>query len=231
MAGSLADLRLLSEELHVAELEHDLVVVFLKQALEALIRRRETLVFHKPPLGVMLRGAMAYLPLLSDQTESTAADDNGNNGSGSSSGSAAASRSPAEQMMQRGMVLAARCAVQAKKYLTSNPYASIDALGDVDNLRCGALRLPGGGGGESLGGGGGGGGGGDGGEVGAGRSACILRADALTSGELFAAANIPSPRHMPYIGSVIAVHCGHNGWPAPTELASLTEFFVQASLA
>jgi hypothetical protein len=59
----------------------------------------------------------------------------------------------------------------------------------------------------------------------------VLRADAFTSGEVFTAANIPSPQHIPYIGQIIALHSGHNGWPAQTEVAALTSFFEHASLA
>jgi hypothetical protein len=222
MATALSDLRLLSEELHVTELQHDRAVQFLMRALEALIQRRDALIFHKPPAGVMLRGATSFGGAQRDGLS----QENGAATSARTSGEDGAAGSVSEQSGSSSAVLIGSAFAKVCRVLTSNPYASFDACGDLDGFRCPGVVsswL----GGQSM-------------SQSAEREApetaslntsCVLRGDALTSGLLFASANVPSPQHMPYVGRVIAVHNGHNGWPEQTALDSLTDFLVQASLA
>lgn len=217
MAQAVKDLQLLSDELHVAELQQDRAVQFLIRALEALIRRRDALIFHKPPLGLMLQGAMAYNRLGADGTGVTAA-------AGADATSVA---SPWQQALYSTFAVVARWAHTARKTVASNRFASIDACGDLERFRCPAFisRFVGGPitcgptstDRES--------------ETASLYTTCTVRGDVLTSGTVFTSATVPSPQHMPYIGSVIALHSGHNGWPAQTELDALTDFLVQASLA
>jgi hypothetical protein len=217
MATALSDLRLLRDELHVTELQHDRAVQFLVRALEALIQRRDALIFHKPPAGVMLRGATSFGGAQRDglSQERDAA----------TSAEGAAASTP-EQSGSSVTALVGSAFAKVRVILASNPYASFDACGDLDGFRCPGVVS------SWLGG--------QGLSQSAEREApetaslhtsCVLRGDALTSGLLFASANVPSPQHMPYVGKVIAVHNGHNGWPEQTALDSLTDFLVQASLA
>lgn len=220
MAQAVKDLQLLSDELHVAELQHDRAVQFLLRALEALIRRRDALIFHKPPLGMMLQGAMAYHRLVSDGSSTPT-------GTAGTDAVPVAAASPVEQTLNSALAVVTRWAHIVRKALASNRFASIDACGDLERFRCpGFLSQVVGGrtcGPASADR--------DSADTASLYTTCTVRGDALTSGTVFTSATVPSPQHMPYVGSVVALHSGHNGWLAQTELDSLTDFLVQASLA
>ena len=235
MAGGLKDLRLLTEELHLTELQDDRAVQFLKSALVSLIQRSDAQIFHKPPLGVMLQGSMSYQPpdgaaaarccaayTPSGETEST----HGLIGAAEGVAMEGASelQTPTEQALTGVRTAAATCFWATQRFLSSNPYASLDVCGDLVDCRVqvggSVLRdwrsspAHAGQGASGL------------------TTECMCTTTAvLSGGEVFTAANTPSPQHMPYIGSVIALHSGHNGWPAQSEVAALTDFFTKSSLA
>eukprot|EP00428_Durinskia_dybowskii_P077740 CAMPEP_0170356300 /NCGR_PEP_ID=MMETSP0117_2-20130122/1100_1 /TAXON_ID=400756 /ORGANISM="Durinskia baltica, Strain CSIRO CS-38" /LENGTH=996 /DNA_ID=CAMNT_0010610391 /DNA_START=441 /DNA_END=3431 /DNA_ORIENTATION=- len=248
VSGGINDLKLLTEELHIAELRDDRSVSFLKRALESLQRRRDALIFHKPPLGVLLQGAMAYHSEEGrnqlDMQDLHPISDMSGNVAGMSAGSPP---SALQEMLSTVGTVVGGFLFRAKKFFSSNKYASIDACAEIDQNICAhssalGMRescrgmLPGGAGSDTA----------SAGPVyGSGsvdaelvspamvRSSCAMRwdAEALQSGELFVAANMPSAQHMPYVGHLVALHTGHNGWPSPSEIDAIDEFFVNASLA
>jgi hypothetical protein len=122
---------------------------------------------------------------------------------------------------------AGRCLDVTRNYLSSNPYASIDICSDLNcssrrttasqyeydiRVASSTTNVPAA---ES-------------------RSAVESCACNLAAAQDFVGfSTVQSDllaQHIPYVGNLIPLHCGHNGWPAATALASLNDFFVANSI-
>lgn len=258
MSDAIKDLNLLVEELHPKEFAQDRAVLFLRNALLCFDKRLDAQVFHKPPMALMLRGAASYHQDAADG-EGSGTDRYGCCGNDarmeggldastspptpstatlSSSGSESTGlhrRHPSPVPSSRGESFAdatlakitsqaGRCLDVTRSYLSSNPYASIDICSDLDCTRRhrDASHTP----------------------TEANSHNTNLNPTTgnyqihncscdLTSAQEYVglSESSVSAQHMPYVGSIIALHCGHNGWPAASALASLNDFFVANSVA
>lgn len=215
--------------MHPAELQQDRAVLFLKRALLCLQRRRDAQIFHKPPLALMLRGAISFeRDCVSDSSAADGMEAGEQSevrhepapGSSDVTGAAAqrthtqagvAPDSALGVMMSKLVVQAGACLCAAKTFLSSNSYASLDMCHDLDDLH-------------------------HAGPSGADCAAGNVSVNAVASSAhsvLNGCVCSTGPAHsaqLPYVGSIIALHCGHNGWPAQTELAALQSFFVKNSI-
>eukprot|EP00598_Pedospumella_elongata_P005315 CAMPEP_0184979772 /NCGR_PEP_ID=MMETSP1098-20130426/9913_1 /TAXON_ID=89044 /ORGANISM="Spumella elongata, Strain CCAP 955/1" /LENGTH=960 /DNA_ID=CAMNT_0027503105 /DNA_START=470 /DNA_END=3352 /DNA_ORIENTATION=- len=231
ISGAIKDLNLLIEELHVQEFQHDRAVLFLRNALLCLDKRLDAQVFHKPSLQVQQRGAASFHTSSSERVERTDESYGGRYCCGSDahmeSGHAGSSAPVgfADAALGTLTTNAGRCLDVTRNYLSSNPYASIDMCSDLDcsrrsdgsssaspssdNSLTTSSTAP---------------------AAQASQCACnITYAQELVG--LGGSSNAPPAHHLPYVGNLIALHSGHNGWPAATALASLNDFFVASTVA
>jgi len=225
----------------VQEFQHDRSVLFLRNALLCLDTRLDAQVFYKPPLQVQQRGAASFHTSSSERVERTdeayggryccgsdARMESGlesNNSNGRNSGSVAPAGF-ADAALGTLTTHAGRCLDVTRNYLSSNPYASIDMCSDLD---CSSRRNDGSSSGSPSS------------DIAlatqsaapatsASQCACnITYAQELVG--FGASSNAPPAHHLPYVGNLIALHSGHNGWPAATALASLNDFFVASTVA
>lgn len=232
MPGALDDLNLLTSEVHPAELQQDRAVLFLKRALLCLQRRRDAQIFHKPPAAVMLRGAMSFERsdggTVNGSADGLEASEQGEMRHGSaldSGGSAVATTTNAigvaptadssgahvqEGILSQAAARAGVCLCAAKAFLSSNPYASLDMCQDLDDCSSsGAGDCP----------------------VGTVTVNAVGSSIPRAVNSCACSAGPACATQLPYVGSIIAVHCGHNGWPSQTELAALHSFFANNSVA
>ena len=222
---------MLIEELHVQEFQHDRAVLFLRNALLCLDKRLDAQVFHKP-LQVQQRGAASFHTSSSERVERTDESYGGRYCCGSDahmeSGHAGSSAPVgfADAALGTLTTNAGRCLDVTRDYLSSNPYASIDMCSDLD---CTSRRSDGSSSASSS----------------SDNSLTTPSATPATQASqcvcnmtyaqelvgLSGSSNAPPAHHLPYVGNLIALHSGHNGWPAATALASLYHFFVASTVA
>ena len=231
ISGAIKDLNLLIEELHVQEFQHDRAVLFLRNALLCLDKRLDAQVFHKP-LQVQQRGAASFHTSSSERVERTDESYGGRYCCGSDahmeSGHAGSSAPVgfADAALGTLTTNAGRCLDVTRDYLSSNPYASIDMCSDLD---CTSRRSDGSSSASSSS---------DNSlttpsatpATQASQCACNMTYAQELVG-LGGSSNAPPAHHLPYVGNLIALHSGHNGWPAATALASLNDFFVASTVA
>lgn len=238
MSGAIKDLNLLIEELHVQEFQHDRAVLFLRNALLCLDKRLDAQVFHKPSLQVLQRGATSFHSSLAERTEegyggryccgSDGRIESGLEPNQTPSARPSVPSTPAgfaDATMGTLTTHAGRCLDVTRKYLSSNPYASVDMCGDLD---CTGRRAEGNDNVSSSS---------DNSQAQSTLSASQASQCAcnMTYAQELVGLGAPScaqpAHHLPYVGNLIALHSGHNGWPAPTALASLNDFFVANTVA
>jgi hypothetical protein len=127
------------------------------------------------------------------------------------------------------------CLRSVGRYLGSNPYASIDVLNDLEEPasivtadRCAALQVehhhsrlqsssstPGVPAVPSSA------------ATASNAAECSLSQCNVAARMLLSNSTVPFTSHHPYVGNLISVHCGHNGWPTTAEIAALVEFFAK----
>lgn len=142
-----------------------------------------------------------------------------------SSASAGRSGGFADAALSKITSQAGRCLDVTRSYLSSNPYASIDLCSDLDctgrHVDTAHVAAEGNSHNTNL-------------NPTTGTYQIHNCACDISSAQEYMCLNSQSSgsaQHMPYVGSIIPLHCGHNGWPAATALASLNDFFVANAIA
>ena len=231
------DLTVLTEQVHRAELHGYSPVHFLKKALVSLLQRKEAIVSYTPPQAVLMRGAASYHNQQQQQQQQHL------HGASDTAEVVMESGGPSVDALDhaaaQGAAYACACLSGTRAYLGSNPYASFDMCSD---LHCGGGHCTGsdarhgrsssvsageatsptscGGGGNFEGSSGtaGGSGSGSGNDfssaAGMGCSVCAGTVAGATV-------------QYPYVGELISLHSGHNGWPVQSEISAIVNFFVK----